>query len=135
VKDIIADAKYYLQHGIVENNALLARKGLRKYIPAVSSVFNEKVLKAGQFHGFLGEVSEEYYGIALQHMLGVADDPSKSVWEDMQDQSIDIWGGIATSTGFLGALGMGHAAHSKLKYNNAVQNLIDSFGEKNATEI
>ena len=135
VKDIIADAKYYLQHGIVENNALLARKGLRKYIPAVSSVFNEKVLKAGQFHGFLGEVSEEYYGIALQHRLGVADDPNKSVWEDMRDQSIDIWGGIATSTGFLGALGMGHAAHSKLKYNNAVQNLIDSFGEKNATEI
>ena len=135
VKDIIADTKNYLQHGIVENSALFARKGLRKYVPAFSQVFNNRVLKAGQFHGFLGEVSEEYYGLMMQHLFGVQDDPNKDLLNDMWDQSIDIWGGIATSTGFLGALSMGHAMHSQRKYNSAVQNLVDSFGEDNAIQI
>ena len=134
-KDIIRDAKFYLQHGIVENSALLAKKGLGRYVPAFSQVFNNRVLKAGQFHGFLGEVSEEYYGLIMQHLFGVQDDPNKDLWNDIKDQSFDIWGGIATSTGLLGALSMGHAMYSQRKYNNAIQNLVDSFGEENAVKI
>ena len=134
-KDLLNTAKQYLQTGLIENNAILTKKGLGKVIPTIDKVFNKRVLQAGQFNGFFGEVAEEYYGLILQHLLGVQDDPNASLWEDVKKQSFDIWGGIAASSGLLGAFGMAGSIRSQLKYNNAVSNLVQAFGEENALEI
>lgn len=134
-RDIQKTALTYMRRGAIETNGLLSNSPLRRIIPAMSSVFNKRTLKAGQFHGMFGEISEEYYGLMLQHMMGVQDDPNKGLWDDVKDQSKDIWGGIAVSTGILGAFGMMSSIRSQVKFDNATRNLTDAFGEKSATEI
>lgn len=134
-KDIQDVARTYVKRGIIEQNKLLSKNALFRAIPAVYNVFNKKMFKAGQFHGFFGEISEEYYGLILQHMMGVQDDPNKNLWDDIRDQSKDIWGGIAVSTGILGAIGLASSVRSHIKFNNAIQNLHNAFGDKAALEI
>jgi hypothetical protein len=111
VKDIQQVSENYLKHGTTELNAVLRKSGLSKFIPRTDQIFNQRILKAGRFNGFFGEVSEEYYGLMLQHLLGVQDDQNKNLWEDVKAQSADIFGGIAVSTGLLGAFSMGHAGY------------------------
>lgn len=133
--EIQDSVQQYLKTGLVKQNGILSKRGLGKYIPKQSEIFNNRVLKNGQFHGFLGEVSEEYYGLLLQHGFGVQDDKKKSLMDDILDQSVDIWGGIALSTGLLGAIGMGHSVMQQVKFRNAEQSLIDTFGQHAAEEI
>ena len=135
VKDIQQVSENYLKHGTSELNAVLRKSGLSKFIPRTDQIFNQRILKAGRFNGFFGEVSEEYYGLMLQHLFGVQDDPNKNLWEDVKAQSADIFGGIAVSTGLLGAFSMGHAGYQQMKYDNAVQNLHNLFGKDAAFEI
>jgi len=135
VKDITKAAEDNLKHAPGKLNSIFSKSGLGKYIPRMDQVFNKRVLKAGRYHGFLGEVSEEYYGLVLQHMLGVQDDPNLSLWQDVNKQTRDIFGGIAVSTGILGALGMASSIRSQMKYENTVSNLENLFGKQNAEEI
>jgi hypothetical protein len=136
VNNNINAAKNYLQNGILENNTLLAASKLSEYIPRIDRVFNSHVLKAGQFHGFFGEVSEEYYAILLQHLFNLQKGEQwGDLWNDVKSQSLDIWGGIAASTALLSSIGVGIAARNQLRYDNAVANLRHAYGEKNATEI
>lgn len=133
--EIQDSVQQYMKTGLVKQNGILSKRGLGKYIPKSSEIFNNRILKNGQFHGFLGEVSEEYYGILLQHAFGVQDIKNKSLMDDVLDQSADIWGGIALSTGLLGAIGMGHSVMQQVKFRNAEQSLIDSFGQHAAEQI
>ena len=133
--EIQDSVQQYLKMGLVKQNGVLSKRGLGKYIPKSSEIFNNRVLRNGQFHGFFGEVSEEYYGLLLQHAFGVQDDKSKNLVDDALDQSADIWGGIALSTGLLGAIGMGHSVMQQVKFRNAEQSLIESFGQHAADKI
>lgn len=132
---LLEAANAYIRHGVGNMNGVLARNGLRKYIPNLKNIFNKQLLKQGQFHGFLGEVAEEYYGLIMQHMLGVQDDPNANLWQDVRNQSADIWGGIAVSTGLLGGFSMIGSAASQRHYQKQLDHLFKAFGPEVAEEI
>lgn len=128
-------ANEFLQKFSKEKNVVAAfTEGSSKLARGFSKVFTTGYAPA-RYSGFLGEVAEEYYGIALQHLLGVADNKEKSTLQDMLDQSFDIWGGIAVSTGLLGTFMHGSAIINKVKYNKKIEQLEKQFGEDAAYEI
>lgn len=113
-----------------------------KWYKPYNNVYMKNVLKAGQYHGFFGEVMEEYYGIAINHMLGSQERKAKegesaieSWWNDTLESSVDIFGGILFSTGLLGAFGQVRAVKNHHKYREAEQRLEQKFGKKDASEI
>lgn len=113
-----------------------------KWYKLYNNVYMKNVLKAGQYHGFFGEVMEEYYGIAINHMLGSQERKTKegesaieSWWNDNLESSVDIFGGILFSTGLLGAFGQVRAVKNHHKYREAEQRLEQKFGKKGASEI
>lgn len=111
-----------------------------KGLPTVESL--QKIAKAGQYHGFFGEVAEEYYGIALNHLLGTEERPTKegeswmsSLLNDMTEQTMDIWGGIGVSTAMLGVLGSGRYMYHQLRYKMAESELYKRFAKDTADAI
>lgn len=114
-----------------------------------------KFIKAGKYSGIVGETAEEYYGNAIQHMLGVSEgyktdengnyildeDGNKvktSLWEEInpttelgQQTFLDIIGGIALSSGFLGTGSAINYARISNKRSNSRNRLSSLIGEKN----
>ena len=130
-----------------------AQQLINKMIPtkAMSSFFKPvgSFIKAGRYSGIVGETAEEYYGNAMQHMLGVSEGTKKiidengnekyvktSFWEEIDPTTelgkqtfFDIIGGIALSTGFLGggsALNYARIAHN---YDSSKKRLTQLVGK------
>lgn len=101
-----------------------------RHVPSIRQLYNSDLMKAAQFHGFFGEVAEEYYGLAMQHLpfMDVADNKDLSLLEDMKEQTLDIWGGIGCSMGVLGGFGVGHYMYQRRQFNNSIENLDNVFG-------
>jgi hypothetical protein len=112
-------------------------------------------IKAGHYSGIVGETAEEYYGNAMQHLLGVSDGTKTiidengnektvktSFWEEIDPTTelgkqtfFDIVGGIALSTGFLGAGSMLNYARIAHNYDKSKQRLIDYIGKDNVEKM
>lgn len=75
-------------------------------------------------------MSEEYYGMALQHMMGVSDS-GNSFWEDLtsKEQFFDIFGGIALSSVVMGMGSQLHYAHYAKRFNDAERKAKETFGD------
>jgi len=116
-------------------NMSTLEKIFRKGTAFRRGIISKEMLKAGKFFGFWGESMEEFYGIALNHILGSEDDPRVGILDDMKSQAIDIFGGIAVSTGLLGMIGMGSSRYHQHRYNSAKRDLVSAFGKKTANEI
>lgn len=134
-KEIQNAINRYMTDGIKDMVSVFGSKGIFKYIPKINKVFNAKVLQAGQFHGVFGETLEEYYGIALNHAFGTEDNKNVGMFDDMVKQTDQIVGGIGLSTAILGAIGMGSSIVQQVKFNNKVQNLLNSCTKEEAEEI
>lgn len=125
-------------------NNMLPTKVISSFIKPVGSF-----IKAGHYSGIVGETAEEYYGNAMQHLLGVSEgtkivvdengqekEVKTSFWEEIDPTTelgkqtfFDIVGGIALSTGFLGggsALNYARIAHN---YDKNKKRLIDLVGK------
>lgn len=130
-----------------------AQQLINKMIPTkVMSSFFKPVgsfIKAGRYSGIVGETAEEYYGNAMEHMLGVSEGTKTvidengnekqvktSFWEEIDPTTelgkqtfFDIIGGIALSTGFLGggsALNYARIAHN---YDSSKKRLTKLVGK------
>ena len=111
---------------IVAKNLLRGGKAVKEVFDAVNK-YNpfaggkmRDFLHAARYHGAIGESLEEYYGMALEHAMGVSDS-GKSFWEDLVSENNfwDIVGGIALSQAFLGSAGGIHVLSSRNRYKYA----------------
>jgi len=112
-------------------------------------------IRAGRYSGIVGETAEEYYGNAIQHLLGVSEGTKTIIDEDGNEKQVktsfweeinpttelgkqtffDIIGGIALSTGFLGggsALNYARIAHN---YDKSKANLINLIGKEQVEKM
>lgn len=131
-------------------NRMLPTKAISSFIKPVGSF-----IKAGHYSGIVGETAEEYYGNAMQHLLGVSEGTKEvkdadgniktvktSFWEEINPTTelgkqtfLDIVGGIALSTGFLGGGSMLNYARIAHNYDRSKQRLIDCVGKDMVEKI
>lgn len=88
--------------------------------------FIRDLTEKAQIGGYFGEVAEEYYGIPLNHMLGISeavneDGTPKTFLEDLLDpeQAKDILGGIGVSMLTMGMIGAGNYYYHRNKFGKA----------------
>ena len=121
---------------IVAKNLLRGGKAVKEVFDAVNK-YNpfaggkmRDFLHAARYHGAIGESLEEYYGMALEHAMGVSDS-GKSFWEDLVSENNfwDIVGGIALSQAFLGSAGGIHVLSSRNRYKYAQSRAAKQFGD------
>lgn len=129
---------------------MLPTNAISSFIKPVGSF-----IKAGHYSGIVGETAEEYYGNAMQHLLGVSEGTKEikdadgniktvktSFWEEVNPTTelgkqtfLDIVGGIALSTGFLGGGSMLNYARIAHNYDRSKQRLIDCVGKDMVEKI
>lgn len=115
---IMAKGSSYIERAQNLINNMRPTRAAMSFIKPVGSF-----IKAGHYSGIVGETAEEYYGNAMQHLFGVSEGTKTVVDEDGNEKQVktsfweeinpttelgkqtflDIVGGIALSTGFLGA--------------------------------
>jgi len=94
-------------------------------------------MEKAQIGGLAGEVGEEYWGVALNHLFNSSDAVNedgtpKTLWEDLFDkqQLADIVGGIGLSILSMGMIGAGNYVYHRNKFDNASRTASAYFGKR-----
>lgn len=110
---------------------------VKKLNPREHSAFVADLMEKAQIGGLVGEVGEEYWGVALNHLFNSSDAVNedgtpKTLWEDLFDkqQLVDIVGGIGLSLLSMGMIGAGNYVYHRNKFDNASNMASAYFGKR-----
>lgn len=110
---------------------------VKKLNPREHSAFVADLMEKAQMGGLVGEVGEEYWGVALNHLFNSSDAVNedgtpKTLWEDLFDkqQLVDIVGGIGLSLLSMGMIGAGNYVYHRNKFDNASRMASAYFGKR-----